>query len=320
MPNNVTAPVFLVGAGPMAIEYAKVLIAQKIPFITIGRGEKSASIFKEKTGCEVKTGGLTLYLDKNSLIPEYCIVATGVESLVENTIELINAGAKYILCEKPGALYKKQLEYINQIAEEKSVTVFIAYNRRFYSSVIKAQEIIDQDGGITSFNFEFTEWTHVIEPLIKGEGVKERWFLSNSTHVADLAFYLGGKPKTINCQTSGSLNWHPSASNFSGSGVSETGALFCYQANWGAPGRWAVELLTEKHRLYLKPMEKLQIQNKGSVAIEDVQIDNKLDIEFKPGLYKMIEDFVHGRAAKFCSLQEQLMIFDLYCNIANYED
>ena len=36
-----------------------------------------------------------------------------------------------------------------------------------------------------------------IEKLNKVPGIKENWFLGNSTHVVDLAFYLGGKPKQI---------------------------------------------------------------------------------------------------------------------------
>ena len=42
------------------------------------------------------------------------------------------------------------------------------------------KEIIAEDNGVTSFNFEFTEWSHEIEKLEKAPGVKENWFLANS--------------------------------------------------------------------------------------------------------------------------------------------
>ncbi|OFX23721.1 MAG: myo-inositol 2-dehydrogenase [Bacteroidetes bacterium GWA2_31_9b] len=319
MSNHINSPILLIGSGPMAVEYAKVLIALKTPFITIGRGEQSASMYKEKTGCEVITGGLLAYLNTKPLFPSFCIIATGVESLTETTKELLRVGVKNILCEKPGGLFRQELEDVCQLAQEKNATLLIAYNRRFYSSVYKAQEIIEQDGGVISFNFEFTEWAHLIEPLEKGAFVKERLFLSNSSHVADLAFYLGGKPKKLSCFTAGGLSWHPSASMFTGAGVSDRGALFSYNANWNAPGRWAVEILTANHRLYLKPMEKLQIQKKGSVVVEDVQIDNKLDTDFKPGLYRMVNEFCQKNNSKFCTIEEQLMVYDFYCQIANYE-
>ena len=41
----------------------------------------------------------------------------------------------------------------------------VGFNRRFYSSVLKAKDIIHEDGGVKSFFFEFTEWSHVIAGL-----------------------------------------------------------------------------------------------------------------------------------------------------------
>lgn len=310
---------WLIGAGPMAVEYAKVLNNLEVSYLTIGRSMNNALSFKEKTGCEVISGGLSNFLDQKPGIPEYAIVATGVEALAETGMELIQAGVKNILCEKPGGINSMEIDKLSDYAKEKKANVLLAYNRRFYSSVEKALEIIQQDGGVSSFHFEFTEWSHVIEPLVKGKGVKENWFLANSTHVADLAFFLGGKPKEIKCFTSGSLRWHPSASVFAGAGVSESGALFSYQANWDAPGRWAVEILTKNHRLYLKPLEKLQIQKKGSVQLEFVDIDDRLDIEFKPGLYRQTKEFLAGNKNKFMNIQGQSAYMNIYNKIANYQ-
>lgn len=303
----------------MAVEYAKVLNNLEVSYLTIGRSMNNALSFKEKTGCEVISGGLSNFLDQKPGIPEYAIVATGVEALAETGMELIQAGVKNILCEKPGGINSMEIDKLSDYAKEKKANVLLAYNRRFYSSVEKALEIIQQDGGVSSFHFEFTEWSHVIEPLVKGKGVKENWFLANSTHVADLAFFLGGKPKEIKCFTSGSLRWHPSASVFAGAGVSESGALFSYQANWDAPGRWAVEILTKNHRLYLKPLEKLQIQKKGSVQLEFVDIDDRLDIEFKPGLYRQTKEFLAGNKNKFMNIQGQSAYMNIYNKIANYQ-
>ena len=88
---------------------------------------------------------------------------------------------------------------------------------RIFASVLKAQEIIAEDGGVKSFNFEFTEWGHVIEKMDKPKGDLENWMYANSSHVIDLAFYLGGNPVQINCFTSGELSWHKPAA-FAGAG------------------------------------------------------------------------------------------------------
>lgn len=309
---------WLIGAGPMAVEYARVLNKLDVSFLTIGRSINNAASFKEKTGCEAIPGGLLHFLTLKTPIPNYAIVATGVESLAETSMALIRAGVKNILCEKPGGLNRLEIDKLSKYSKKEKTNVLLAYNRRFYSSVEKAIEIIQQDGGVSSFHFEFTEWSHVIGPLAKARGIKENWFLANSTHVADLAFFLGGKPKEIKCYTLGSLDWHPSASVFSGAGISESGALFSYQANWDAPGRWAVEIITRNHRLYFKPMEKLQVQKKGSVQLEFVEIDDKLDIEFKPGLYRQTKAFLAGNKNKFMDIQGQSAYMKFYNKMANY--
>lgn len=312
--------IWLIGAGKMAQDYIKVLQGLDKEFIVIGRGEETAKKCQETTGCQVQIGGLSEYLSTNPEKCSHAIIAVGVEKLYETTKQLLEYGIKNILVEKPGALYAWQFEELNNLAKEENANVMIAYNRRFYASVLKAREIIKNDGGVTSFNFEFTEWSHEIETLVKADGIKEKWFLANSTHVVDLAFYLGGKPKEISFFSSGRLSWHPTASIFSGAGVSDKNALFSYQANWESAGRWSVEILTKEHRLIFRPIEKLQIQKRGSIAqVFDETIDYLLDERYKPGLFVQTKKFLENDFDGMCSIEEQYEMTNIYNKIANYE-
>ena len=101
------------------------------------------------------------------------------------------------------------------------------------------------------------------------------------------------------------LSWHK-PSCFVGAGVTEKGILFNYQANWDAPGRWAVEFQTPLHRIYLKPIEQLQLQDKGSVKVYPVEIDDHLDKKFKPGFYLETKAFLEDDYFRLCSLEEQV--------------
>lgn len=311
--------VWLVGAGGMAVDYAKVLTALGADYKVIGRGTASADAFKSKTGKSVETGGLAGFVATAPGVPAHAIVATGVETLYETSMQLIDLGTKHLLIEKPGGLDHREINGIYEAAARKSAQVFIAYNRRFYASVIAAREIIATDGGLTSFSFEFTEWSHVIAPLKKASGVKERLFLNNSTHVADLAFYFGGVPGNLATFTAGGLDWHPAASIFAGAGVTESGALFSYQANWESAGRWGVELLTRNNRLILRPLEKLQVQPKGSIRADFLEIDYSLDEEFKPGLFHQTRNFLNNVTEGMCDIAYQNSMIPHYYNIANYE-
>ncbi len=313
--QNKEKKVLLVGAGPMAIEYAKVLKHLDISFDVIGRGLKSAHKFHEVTGISPTIGGIDEHFEKKNDLLSYnkAIIAVSEKELGHAARSILKYGIIEVLVEKPGAFDLDDLINLKIFAEKNKAKIFIGYNRRFYSSVQHAIKIIGNDGGVTSFNFEFTEWSHIISNLLKEDGVKENWFLHNSTHVIDLAFFIGGSPKEIKCYKNGSLDWHKNGSIFCGAGISNLNALFSYQANWTSPGRWSVEFLTKNHRLILRPLEKLQIQKIGYVAIEEVDIDNKLDIAFKPGLYLQLKTFMEEQNI-LLSLDEQIENMKIYSN------
>ncbi len=72
----------------------------------------------------------------------------------------------------------------------------VAYNRRFYGSTLKAQEIIRLDGGVRSFHFEFTEWPTDVKQANKSSQILEKMVLRQFNHVIDLAFFLVELPHT----------------------------------------------------------------------------------------------------------------------------
>ena len=306
--------ILLVGAGPMAIEYAKVLDALKADYDVVGRGESSASAFEQATGRTVIRGGLKTINDASSY--DKAIIVVGENLLGEVAREAILMGIKDILIEKPGGLTIEDIISVKACADQNGAAIYVGYNRRYYASVARAKEMIEEDGGVTSFHFEFTEWSHVIEPLVKAEGVKESWMLANSSHIIDLAFYLGGKPNEMDSYVAGSLCWHPSAARFAGAGVSVNGSLFTYFANWDAPGRWGIEVLTKKHRLIFRPLEKLQIQKLGSIKIEDVEINDDLDIRYKPGIYLQVKYYLESRGEGLTTINEQCGMLPYYDRIA----
>lgn len=313
----------IIGTGQMAIEYAKVLKALNVAFIVIGRGEKNANIFYEATNVKAFTGGLTANLKHLESI-NFIINAVGIEALKDVTAELLNANITNILVEKPGVAYPDEINEIANLADTKKANVVLAYNRRFYQSTIKAKELIEQDGGVVAFNFEFTEWAHQIDTIkhLKTRAELENWFLGNSTHVIDLAFYLGGTPREINCYVAGKdkLDWHPRSSSYSGSGISDQNALFSYSAHWQAPGRFVLEVLTSKNRYVFKPLEKLQIQKLGTVAVNFCEdIDYTLDESYKPGFYLQTKAFLEMDLNNFVSVSQQAkLINSVYKQMSGY--
>jgi predicted dehydrogenase len=316
---GMNSKIWLVGAGVMGQDYFKVLKALGRDPVVIGRSSSSVASFKEVTGHSAEAGGLESYLRSRPEVPEFAIVAVSRETLASVTIQLANYGVRTILVEKPAALSMNELNAMLQAA--KNSKVLIGFNRRFYSSVLQAQKMIEEDGGVQSFAFEFTEWAHKLKDILpaKGERVMQTWFLGNSVHVPDLAFYLGGQPREMVSYVSGGLDWHLAGSVFSGAGVAKNGALFSYQADWESAGRWGVEILTSQRRLILRPLEELQMQKKGSVSIEKVEVDRSLDEKFKPGLYLQTRKFLERDWQEFARLEDLAEIFPLYLKMAGYQ-
>ena len=124
------------------------------------------------------TGGIETALLKMKP-PETAIIAVGVDELSKIAKLLINAGTKRILLEKPGGISLYDIMALDNFNRLKKSNIWIAYNRRFYFSVLLAEKMIFEDGGITSLYFEFTEWSHQIKLLQKSNEVFEHWVLAN---------------------------------------------------------------------------------------------------------------------------------------------
>jgi predicted dehydrogenase len=309
---------WLIGAGIMAQDYCNVLVAQGVDFEVIGRGIGSANSFETLTSKSVQGGGLEKALLANTA-PDCAIIAVGVESLADAAQQLMQAGTRRILLEKPGGLNSQEIQTVAEEATKYNAEVLIAYNRRFYAATALAKILIAEDGGATSCNFEFTEWSNVIAPLMKGAEVKEAWFLANSTHVVDLAFHLCGFPRDWHSWHGGSLDWHSSAARFCGSGITEQDVLFSYHADWEAPGRWGLEVLTRKRRFVFRPMEQLQVTELGSIKVEKIALDDQLDKEYKPGLFMQTKAFLDRDDRLFSSIDDQLRHCGIYDQMAGYK-
>ncbi len=311
--------IYIIGAGYMAREYAKVLQSLNTPFLVIGRGEKSVDLLKAELEIEAVAGGLTQQIENGLTVSEYAIVCTPIDTLSDVTIELLAFGVKKILLEKPGSLDVEGLRVIKEYATEAEAQVHIGYNRRFYQATIALEERLNEEELIAA-NFEMTEWSHLIVNEPCSDVVKQKWVLGNTSHVIDLVNYIAGPFKELASFSSGTLPWHETAARFVGSGISETGVLISYCGYWDGPGRWSAEFVTTESRYIFRPMEKLQVQKLGSVAVDfDECINYELDEKFKPGLYLQTSAFLKNDYTKLVSITEQIKAFDTYYAIANYK-
>ncbi|MDE0973561.1 MAG: Gfo/Idh/MocA family oxidoreductase [Candidatus Nanopelagicales bacterium] len=310
--------IWLIGAGLIAVEHARAMAALSVDFTVIGLGERSAHEFTKTTGIPVETGGLANALE-NKIPPQVAVLAIPITDLADAALSLIKVGVQHLLIEKPGSLSIEALKDIRESAVASGCLVWIAYNRRFYESTWELSQIIKVDGGVTSVFFEFNEPKKLLQSDSYPEEVRQRWFVANSTHVVDLVFHLCGHPTDWRSWSSGAPTGHQTSSRFAGAGTLDSGALFSYLSDWEAPGRWGIEIMTVNHRLILRPMEKLNVMRHGSFDVEEVDLDDSLDVDFKPGFFRQMEAFLNEEHSQLCSIEEHVKNMDTYFKIANYK-
>lgn len=293
MSNNLN--IAIIGAGPIAREYVKVLLALgNVPFV-IGRGQKNVDKIKSHfPAVNVIAGGLEEWLKSNKP-PSYAIIATPIQYLATATKQLLEAGTRNILVEKPLTYSLEEAQSLADLVRSLSADVTIAFNRRSYVSVNEAVRLIQKDGGVSSFHFDFTEATFRINPENYDMNTNQYWGIANSSHVIDTAFFLGGKPKWMECRQYGNaVSWHHVGSIFTGIGETIDGVPFTYHANWGCPGKWNIEIMTPERKLLFSPMERLHQQVKGSFDVELAKLDYSVDTDYKPGFFQQVEAWLES--------------------------
>lgn len=305
----------LVGAGQMAIDYSRVLTALGVTPMVFGRGETSAARFTETTGIPASAGSLESQIaTAGADLPETAIVAVNAHQLAEVGETLIRKGVRRLLIEKPAALDLDEAAQLLAAASAAGAEVYVAYNRRFMASVMAAEAIIAADGGPLSVKFDFSEPARRIATLQKPQRELTTWFYGNSTHVLDLAFHLAGRPARLSGDVSGGSVIDPDTGIFTGHGLGQNGSHVSWHANWVAPGRWGVEVLTREHRLILQPLEKLRVQSHASFAEVEHAIDDADDLAFKPGLLRQTRAFLtgEGNCGRLLALADHVWMMDAY--------
>lgn len=312
----------VIGVGKMGAAHLAALSALSPQSLTAwAPGFRPRPVERDVGGVLVRRDDLSTTLA--AVRPTHVIIASPVETLSSTAIEVMRAGVKHLLIEKPGAMDQRECGLLQACAAETGAEIHVAYNRRFYASVRGAlAHMRDAGERIESVLFEFNEVMPAQGPGATAE-VAARWLLANSMHVIDTAFHPVGLPDLQRSlfQRSGGLSWHPAGSIFVGSGNTTSGVPFAFHANWDAPGRWGFEWMTKSTRYVFRPMEKLSVMRKGRFDLEAMVLDDEIDSRFKPGVYHQNAAFLSGdRAAGLVTLAEAAALIPLAQKIAGYPE
>ena len=313
----------VVGAGKMGIAHLQTVAALAPEAFAAWAPSDRHRAAVEASGAQLLGGSLEDALQ--AFGATHVFIASPVETLAPIALRVLATGVRHILLEKPAALTLSEGHQLLTVAKDLDAQIFVGYNRRFYASVRTALSLINTAAEqIESVLFEFNEV--VADPAgPKGHArhVKDRWLLANSMHVVDTAFHAVGLPdvQKSHFHHFAALSWHAAGSIFVGSGATLTGVPFAYHANWDSPGRWGFEWMTKSTRYVFRPMEKLSVMRRGQFNLEPVDIEDEMDIRFKPGVYHQNKAFLNGNlSSRLVTLQAAVDLIALAQRLAGYPD
>lgn len=297
--------VAFIGAGYMTAEHLKafsVLPSVNIAGIYSRTKERAIKLEADYPGLIVCDSILELY---KKITPDLVIIAVPELSVREVCLEAF----KYpwaCLIEKPVGYNLQNAELIYELSKKQKAKVFVALNRRHYSSTRLMQEDLK--------NHIEPRVVHVIDqenPQSALEGgtpklVVDYWMYANSIHIIDY-FNLLCRGELLDIQN---INkWEAEMPFYVLSKLTySSGDIGIYEAIWNGPGPWAITVTTPKKRWELRPLEELRVLEYKSRKPTLAEIHH-WDTEFKPGLRLQAEEslkMLRGEAHQLPSLADAL--------------
>lgn len=282
----------------------------------VGRGREAAERFQERFRVPVQSTDLRNYLQQGPL-PDHAIVAIPIVELGAVATTVLEAGVKEVLIEKPGSLSSVELRKIRQIADDLRANAWVAYNRRFLESTSFLLEVLNTYPRPFQIDCEFNERLEELKGLNHPPKVLERWLIANSSHVLDLAIFLGGYPILNSSRPSGSLGWHPSSSRFSASGITGRGTEISFRADWNYEGSWNLRISAGGKIFEMRPLEEVYEVDPKNSSRKKIFWPSP-ETTTKPGILEQAEEFLGAKRERLCSLSEQIRNMELYESIGGY--
>lgn len=308
-----TTPVALLGAGRMAREHARALAA--VPGVSLAgvfsrtraRAEALAAEFSVPHVCD----SVADLFEKTAAV--LAVVAVSVES-TEAVARECGRHAWTVMLEKPPGLTPGEARRIRSQSGSDSGRIRVALNRRFLSSARTVHAALAADGPPRFIRVQDQQDLDQAAAAGHPERVRAHWMYANSIHLVDFFRFFGRGPVT---RVDPIRAWDPERP---GPVVSHlrfgTDDWGLYEAQWNAPGPWAVTVASGPHRWELRPLESGVHENIRTPPA--ALAADSWDQEFKPGFRAQAEaavDAALGRPSRLPTLDEAIETMDLIARI-----
>lgn len=304
----------VVGAGNMAREHIKAfsdIEEVEIVAITSRRLERAEELARQFGIAQVCSTILDMYQKHK---PDGLIVAV---SELETHDVLINAALFpwSILVEKPAGYNFVQAKNLYENVRPRQDSIFVAFNRRHYSSTREVLQQVNDVGGSRVVVINDQEDPEIALADQRPLDVVENWMYANSIHLIDyFSLFCRGDLKIVNKI----VPWRGLGTEFVLCELEySSGDKGVYLSYWNRPHPWSVSISTKEMWWEIRPIEsatRISRQSRVPVSIEK----SKWDADFKPGLRLQAEEFVlHLKKHHYClpTIKDSLFTMELVSKI-----
>lgn len=311
-----TIKVAFVGAGYMATEHAKAFSG--LPGVelvgifsrTRGRAEQLAASYPGMAICDSVA-------ELHARAHADLVVVTVREMSMAAIAKQCFAFPWTVLLEKPAGYDLSDATSILQAAQETGSKVFVAFNRRAYSSTRQALARLADDAGPRFVKVMDQQDQQLARDVIKEPPeVVRNYMYANSIHLIDY-FRVFGRGEVTRVVPV--IPWTPENPGMVVAKIEfSSGDVGLYEGVWSGPGPWAVSVVTPSERLEMRPLEQASIQLKGERKVTPLDVEPD-DSAFKPGLrYQAIQAVAavrgepHHLATLADSWQSMKLVADIF--------
>ena len=301
---------FFFGAGSIINDHIKAFKSQRnvcLYGILSRTPEKAIALKKKYKIKHVFKKFSEIHHEKNAIsVAIIGVPAQSTYQVCKGVFNLFN----FCLVEKPGGYNYEESKKLYSLSKKKNLKVFVALNRRFFSSTISLNNLLKKANGIRVVNILDYENTLSVKNF-HPKKIIDNWMFANSIHVIDYANFLcRGKLVSI---TKNIFSKQKKLIHL----IYSSGDICVYQSIWERPGPWTVTVSTNKFYFKLDPLEELSFRTPGSYKYNLVSRDNQ-DKIYKPGFHRQAGDFIkaiQGKPHKLVSLKKSLETMQLISNL-----
>jgi predicted dehydrogenase len=272
----------IIGAGYMAEEYLKVFLSKKITLEGIySRTVSKSKILKKKY--KIKKIYKSLNDLKNDNQINALIIAVNEEA-TKYIIDNLNIYNYRVLCEKPVGINFEQTKKI--ISQIRNKYFFVALNRRFYSSNLKAYNLVVKNKSKRLISIRDQQLQNS-----KSKLCNKNLMYWNSVHLIDfINIYARGK--LLKIQRLKKFENNKFSENLTRLFFSSKDEVL-YHCSWNSPGPWSINIIQKNQSIEMKPLENLVeeklIRGRRIRVFHEI---SKIDLKFKPGLFCQVSEFL----------------------------